>query len=447
MRLLALAAALVATACATLTPAQQTARALEDAQRFKSEAEYARAATHYERALAGDPTNLVALRGLVEMHHRLGRLSELERRFEAQVEATPGDAYAHEGLGLTRFAQGGVQLERAHEPLRRAAELEPKVADLHYRLGLFLVEADRYDEARTALARAVELDPSPASYRLPYSVALARTGDRSGAVAQLAAVLRLNPTRAELDRAERTARALLDPFRGFPEPAREQFELAMQWMQSEQPVQARGILESLLERYPDLAVLHSFYGLCTLRLDDAGRAIAAFRKAMELDPDLAEPRQYLGDLYFARGRPDNAREHYEAALVRNPFLADAHKRLGEVLLKDGDRAEALERFDAYLLLRPGDFELHLARVALLTEMNRPEAAPAWDRLVEQFPRKPEALVGRGRFYIQRAIVSKSGDERARSRREAQRSLEAAVALDPENVAATALLAELRHVRI
>lgn len=433
--------------CATLTPAERAEQALERANKAKAAHELARAANEYEKALEAEPRNLMALRGLIETHHLAGRLAELESRFKQAVTVRPDDAYAHEALGLVYYAKASSHGEDARNHLKRAAELEPGVADFHYRYGVFLVENDAYSEARDALKRAVEGAPKDPRYRLPYAVALGRTGDRAGAVRELAKVLELDPDERLVWRAEKTAKALLDPFRGFPQAAREQFELAMTWLSSEQAAQAVVVLESLLGRYPDLAVVHSLSGLAAAKTDDAGRAISAFRRATELDPELAEPRMYLGDIYFSRGRPESARAHYEAAVERNPFLADAWFRLAEVHLKADEKESAADAFTRYLLLRPNDLDAGLVHATLLGDLRRPEAGRNWDRLVARFSQRTPVLIGHAKFWYVAGI--RAGDNKALRKEalgKAKASLERAVEVDPENVTASAMLAELNRQR-
>jgi tetratricopeptide (TPR) repeat protein len=403
------------------------------------------AAAAYTEALNYDPTNIPAIRGYVEVQHLVGKAPVAVARFRQAVAVHPGDAYAHEGLGLALFSTGGGATDECRAELTRAAELAPNIADFQYRLGLFFVESDRYEDAVKALAKAIALDGHKARYRLPYALSLARTGDQAGAVRELTTVLSLAPNADEVTLAEKTAKNLIDPFRGFPQAAREQWDVAYGWLDHDSPAQAQQVLESLLQKYPDIAIVHALSGLTALRMDDASRAIYELRRAIELAPDLAEPRLYLGDIYASRGRPDNAREHYVAAIERNPFLADAYKRLAEVDLHGGDQEGAAKLYTTYLLLKPTDVDAVLAHAKVLTDLKRPEAATAWDDGADQFPSRVDVLVGRGRYYFEQAATSKDPSARTHARTEAEKSLEKAVDVDPENATAAAILSQLRKL--
>jgi tetratricopeptide (TPR) repeat protein len=361
------------------------------------------------------------------------------------VQRSPGDPYAREGLGLTLFAQGGDKGAKAETELAEAVRLAPDVADFQYRLGLFYVESDRYADAKAPLAKATQLDPQRARYRLPYALSLARLGDRIEAVKQLELVLKLDPTREETALAEKTARNLIDPFRSFPQSAREQFEIGLNYLDHDNHMQAIQVFEGLLQKYPDLAIVHTMIGLAAAKNDDASRAIFSLRKAIELSPDLAEPHLYLVDIYFSRGRSDNAREHFEAAIARNPFLADAYRRLADVRLKANDLEGAAQKLHIYLLLRPGDIDATLSNAKVLTDLKKPEAQLAWDDAAKTFPHRPEILIGRGRYYFVKAATATKSEDRTKAKDEAAKNLEKVVEMDPENVTATNILAELRRL--
>lgn len=76
-------------------------------------------------------------------------------------------------------------------------------------------------------------------------------------------------------------------------------------------------------------------------------AVAACRKALELDPAYAEAYGMLGDVYrYDKGRADDAIAAYRAALKLNPQLLPAYEPLGELLAfakKDEKAAEEVLR--------------------------------------------------------------------------------------------------------
>jgi len=82
-------------------------------------------------------------------------------------------------------------------------------------------------------------------------------------------------------------------------------------------------------------------------------ALAAYRRALELDPDHADAHLNLGRLLHEEGRLPEAEAHYRAAAAADPEGARAHYNLG-VVLEDQERdAEAIAAYHKALTLDDG----------------------------------------------------------------------------------------------
>ena len=91
-------------------------------------------------------------------------------------------------------------------------------------------------------------------------------------------------------------------------------------------------------------------------------------KAVELDPEQAEPYALLGWAESARGEPEQAVEVYNKALELDTSLVEAHVGLAKVLRETGSHEDALRHVDAALRIDPENLgaleqrgELHIAR--------------------------------------------------------------------------------------
>jgi tetratricopeptide (TPR) repeat protein len=89
-----------------------------------------------------------------------------------------------------------------------------------------------------------------------------------------------------------------------------------------------------------------------LEAAEPGRAAAAYRRALELEPGHAEAHLNLGRLLHEGGDLDGAEAHYRAALEADPGSARAHFNLGVTLEDRGRESEALEAYTAALSLDP-----------------------------------------------------------------------------------------------
>ena len=154
----------------------------------------------------------------------------------------------------------------------------------------------------------------------------------------------------------------------------------------------------------------AYYFLMGRYLEGAGKvdeAVAAFKKAIALDPKSAEPRAELAGLYARQDKPKEAVEAAEDALRVDPRNREANRILGSVLaaaidqrqpLKPGDDVSQYpKRATAALEIARGDgggdlsIDLTLARLYL--DQDRPgDAVPLLRRIVLEQPQYAEGSV-------------------------------------------------------
>ncbi len=103
---------------------------------------------------------------------------------------------ARTGLAALYNAMG--RNAEAERELREGIERAPRQGDLHYSLGLLLVEEKRLAEAAQELGRAAELLPDRARVRYNDGLTLQQLGRRRGAEQALLQANRLDPTDAEI---------------------------------------------------------------------------------------------------------------------------------------------------------------------------------------------------------------------------------------------------------
>jgi len=212
---------------------------------------------------------------------------------------------------------GAVEGAAALEPDKRLAALLPRLDDPRL--------AVRVDAAR-ALA---EVPPS-----------LWQPADRArlaAALAEYRSVLALNADRPE----SHVGLALLALAAGDPEAARRAYE------------QALALAPWFVPAYVNLADLERMLGR-----DAAGEAW--LRRALEVGPELAEPRHALGLWLIRAGRLDEAETELALAAERAP--ENARFALAHALTVEarGDRARARALLEAALARHPGDQDLAAA---------------------------------------------------------------------------------------
>jgi serine/threonine protein kinase/Flp pilus assembly protein TadD len=162
--------------------------------------------------------------------------------------------------------------------------------------------------------------------------------------------------------------------------------------------------------------------------DNLNEAEAASRKALELDPDLAEAHA-AGGLAFALKKDfDQAQKEFEAAIRLDPKLYEAYYFYARTTFQRGDLSKAAELYEQAAKLNPDDYQAVSLLVTVYHGLNRPTEAAATERrallLVEKHidnhPDDPRA------HYLGAGILARMGD-REKSFEWARRAL----SIDPE----------------
>jgi adenylate cyclase len=171
-------------------------------------------------------------------------------------------------------------------------------------------------------------------------------------------------------------------------PAYEAFSRGLINLQAEsQEALDRAIVafERAIQLDPDYARAHMMLGaaldlkgdyLTTPELNE--RALAALDRALALGPDSPEVWRYRGSVFSSLGRDEEALAAYEMVLGLNPTDAAAHAGIGRVhFILRGDFARAIPAYERALALNPraGWAALQLAHCAtLLRDFGKAEAA-------------------------------------------------------------------------
>jgi tetratricopeptide (TPR) repeat protein len=115
---------------------------------------------------------------------------------------------------------------------------------------------------------------------------------------------------------------------------------------------------------------------CRLDEDESTfeRAEAAYRRALELDPSLANAVTNLGNLEYRRGRIGEARAHYLKALAIDPDQPEALYNLGFLALELGGAEQAVELFERALASDPSFADAHFNLALAHEELGDPRSA-------------------------------------------------------------------------
>jgi tetratricopeptide (TPR) repeat protein len=225
----------------------------------------------------------------------------------------------------------------------------------------------KFDEALAASARAARL--SPGDYR-PHVVNglvyMAQMKLKSASEA-LAEAITLQPKDKRLYLLKATA----DAMRGSKE-------------------EALAACRKALELDPSFAPAYATMG-DALRWDEKRRdeAIAAYRSAIKADPNLLPAYEPLGQLLAAAKDEKGAEEVFRQGIAADPKRMAGRFALGRMLVKQGRLAEARELWDG----RTSDEDRTFPN--FITELERAENLKRATDGLAQKPNDPEALVAMG----------------------------------------------------
>ena len=287
----------------------------------------AEAATEYRAAADADPNRIDYVRGLASVYERQRKEVEAVEQWRRVLS-----------LGRDDRAARREARQRIVGIWQRARRLPAEVARLQARFqadppevesGRFLAEAYRrlgpnhLADAESVLMRVAELDP--------------------GDVESLAALERLKVARGDLQGAVEILRRLVDADpRQAASHLQRMAEHALALYRDEEAVRYAA---AAVEASPSDAAGHRRLGDLYRARQDATRAIASYRRALELNDRLFSTHFDLAELLLASGRSDEADALYLEVMQRSPDddrVARAVRASMQIHLGDGS-LEALER--------------------------------------------------------------------------------------------------------
>jgi len=221
---------------------------------------------------------------------RLGDLEGSAGSLRRVLVTNPDMVMAHYNLGLVAYRSR--LYDEAEQHLKRACQLKPDLPDAFYTLGLTSMALNRYPEAIASLERATQIDPKHVGARFNLANAYARAGRLKEAAAQQAIYADLSGR--SKSQQERRTQVKASSVKAI------QFQLEKKYPEALQEYQA------LSTRFPDDATIYNEMGQILILLSRRDEALAALRKAVELDPKLSDPHYLLAGLYRERGDAESA---------------------------------------------------------------------------------------------------------------------------------------------
>jgi tetratricopeptide (TPR) repeat protein len=344
---------------------------------------------HFRSAAGLSPSN-------ADVRYQLGLLQEkLEPEKAKEQYQAAAELGTAEADPLFKAAQ--AYLEEGNEgkfieTAQRALTIDPNRADVHLQLaGIFQKRADIYrnngqkEQEDKALTEAVKHYEQATTLRPDaqkwYNLGLLY--ERQGNIKAVRAydkAIQLDPSfaRAYYRRGD----------------FRLSFKVGRASVLMYQPKVAVEDLKKAIELDPELAEAHFSLGMAYHQMDMQELATAEFAKTVEIDPDNVKAHIYLAQDYAAAGEHQKVIEHLSKAAELDDSNAEVLKNLGAMLLKHGGDAgvkPAQEALKKALELKPDDPEI-LMNYAYTLYLDRmfSSAIERYKKALEIRPDYPEA---------------------------------------------------------
>ena len=299
-----------------------------------------------------------------------GRIALAEREvlqaiglFQEAIGRDATLAGPHLYLGLIRSAQGRV--DSAQEELREATRLRPDNETAHLALANLYLTQQKPAEAEKEAWQTLRLNPASLEAAVLYGDALAAGKNWAKAEEVYNAIIRHFPEQL----VGYMKMAALRKLQAQPAEAAQLFSQALvhapsnlailqeylvALIESKQAQKADSILGKYLAKASRDPNLWRLAGRLYVSQRKTGQAEEAFRKAVDLAPNLALVHYELGQLYVLENKLSAAESAFKTALQKDDTNSDAHRALGVLLASWGKSIQANEHYRRAFQLNPQD---------------------------------------------------------------------------------------------
>lgn len=268
--------------------------------------------------------------GLAQYHD--GRIKESQATLQNLLDAGHETSDIDDLIAWCEFKQDHIKEAVAH--MDRAIGLDPSRESNYLDVGMMLMHDNRFNGALVAARKAVEVAPhSYKAYRF-LGLAQAKMGELKAAEKTYAQAVELNP---------KDQQSLLG--------------LASAQVDDGRIDEAEATFAKVISYFPKDANLYLQYGRMLLTYRGANgskietRAVDLLRKAIALDPSLAEAHYLLGNLDLTKGETGKALPELELAVKLDPKPSSAHYALARAYLRLGRQAEGMEQMRLFQQLK------------------------------------------------------------------------------------------------
>jgi Tfp pilus assembly protein PilF len=200
-----------------------------------------------------------------------------------------------------------------------------------------------------------------------------------------------------IDRAKETARELKKSYMERPEGP---YLLGLVHFHERKIDDAIISLQEAL-KHASIPGAYYFLGLCYLSKEDLELATSAFRRVIDIRPEVVQSRLLLSIAHLKKGREEDAEREIQEVLAVDDENAFAHNLLGNVHLALGNNDLAMKEFDRAIELNPELVDARMKRGAFnLMAGNTRKAEAEFVSAVKIAPDMINSRIVLAKYYIQ-----------------------------------------------
>jgi tetratricopeptide (TPR) repeat protein len=271
-------------------------------------------------------------------------------------------------------AESRSDFDQAIADFRKAANLDPAAGIVFFKLGDAYMKKRDYAGAISPLQRAAELSPEVLAVHQLLGYALLAEGYASQAIPHLTMIHDDGALGIAQLQAGQPAEAVANLQAALAKSPDDQ-DLLFYLSRAATSLSAQS-LDRLLSVYPKSARGYQALGQADYEMKVFPKAMAEYKQAIAIRPDLPGLRLELGQVYAAGSEWEKAEEQFRGEAELQPGSAEAAYRLGNALMQQGKMKEAVVELQRSDSLRPNMSETlyALGRAAAVLNPNVAEQA-------------------------------------------------------------------------
>jgi tetratricopeptide (TPR) repeat protein len=122
----------------------------------------------------------------------------------------------------------------------------------------------------------------------------------------------------------------------------------------QEPAKMFAVAQMWADLFPQDVLAQTVLAQLAMQRNDRDAAIAAYQRALELDPGQHELLRHIGSLYDAKGDAERALVHYRRYAEQFPENAAVHLSIGDLLGRSGEPEQARASFERALVIEPSN---------------------------------------------------------------------------------------------